>query len=89
MMLLATTKPGLRHLQYESPSWCCWLAPVEPAPRRLRNGSGCSPAFTAASARSCRAASKLGQINSTIQDPLARFNAVMALPDLFTVEPAK
>ena len=30
---------------------------------------------------------KLGQINSTIQDPLARFNAVMALPDLFTVEP--
>jgi formylmethanofuran dehydrogenase subunit E len=32
---------------------------------------------------------KLGQINSTIQDPLARFNAVMALPDLFTVESAK
>jgi hypothetical protein len=32
---------------------------------------------------------KLGQINSTIQDPLARFNAVMALPDLFTVEPLK
>ena len=32
---------------------------------------------------------KLGQINSTIQDPLARYNAVMALPDLFTVEPAK
>jgi hypothetical protein len=26
---------------------------------------------------------KLGQINSTIQDPLARFHAVMALPDLF------
>ena len=33
--------------------------------------------------------SKLSQINSTIQDPVARFNAVMALPDLFTVEPAK
>jgi hypothetical protein len=32
---------------------------------------------------------KLGQINSTIQDPLARFNAVMVLPDLFTVEPVK
>ncbi|MEA2979096.1 MAG: hypothetical protein QOF09_919 [Alphaproteobacteria bacterium] len=32
---------------------------------------------------------KLGQINSTIQDPLARYNAVMALPDLFTVEPVK
>jgi formylmethanofuran dehydrogenase subunit E len=32
---------------------------------------------------------KLGQINSTIQDPLARYNTVMALPDLFTVEPAK
>jgi FmdE protein associated with molybdenum formylmethanofuran dehydrogenase len=32
---------------------------------------------------------KLGQINSTIQDPLARFHAVMALPDLFTVEPLK
>ena len=31
---------------------------------------------------------KLGQINSTIQDPLARYNAVMALPDLFTIEPA-
>ena len=30
---------------------------------------------------------KLGQINSTIQDPLGRYNAVMALPDLFTVEP--
>lgn len=29
---------------------------------------------------------KLGQINSTIQDPLARFHAVMALPDLFAVE---
>jgi hypothetical protein len=32
---------------------------------------------------------KLGQINSTIQDPLARFHAVMGLPDLFTVEPLK
>jgi hypothetical protein len=32
---------------------------------------------------------KLGQINSTIQDPLGRYNAVMALPDLFTVEPVK
>jgi hypothetical protein len=32
---------------------------------------------------------KLGQINSTIQDPLARYNAVMALPGLFTAEPAK
>ena len=32
---------------------------------------------------------KLGQINSTIQDPLARYNAVMALPELFTVEPVK
>jgi FmdE, Molybdenum formylmethanofuran dehydrogenase operon len=32
---------------------------------------------------------KLGRINSTIQDPLARFHAVMALPDLFTVEPLK
>jgi formylmethanofuran dehydrogenase subunit E len=32
---------------------------------------------------------KLGQINSTIQDPLARFEAVMAITDLFTVEPIK
>ena len=32
---------------------------------------------------------KLGQINSTIQDPLGRYKAVMALPDLFTVEPLK
>ena len=31
----------------------------------------------------------LGQINSTIQDPLGRYNAVMALPDLFTVESVK
>jgi hypothetical protein len=30
---------------------------------------------------------KLGQINSSIEDPLGRYNAVMALPDLFTVEP--
>jgi hypothetical protein len=32
---------------------------------------------------------KLGDINKTIQDPLARHNAVMALGDFFTVEPAK
>jgi formylmethanofuran dehydrogenase subunit E len=32
---------------------------------------------------------KLGQINDTIQDPLGRYNAVMALPDLFTVEPVQ
>ena len=32
---------------------------------------------------------KLGEINRTIQDPLARYNAVMAITDLFTVEPAK
>jgi formylmethanofuran dehydrogenase subunit E len=32
---------------------------------------------------------KLGQINSTMTAPLARYNAVMALPDLFTVEPVK
>jgi hypothetical protein len=31
---------------------------------------------------------KLGEINRTIQDPLGRYNAVMALPDLFTFEPA-
>jgi formylmethanofuran dehydrogenase subunit E len=30
---------------------------------------------------------RLGQINSTIQEPLKRYEAVMALPDLFTVEP--
>jgi formylmethanofuran dehydrogenase subunit E len=30
---------------------------------------------------------KLGEINRTIQDPLARFHAVMNLPDLFSVEP--
>jgi hypothetical protein len=32
---------------------------------------------------------KLGQINNTIQDPLGRYDAVVAIPDLFTVEPAK
>ncbi|MCX7313277.1 MAG: formylmethanofuran dehydrogenase subunit E family protein [Hyphomicrobiales bacterium] len=32
---------------------------------------------------------KLGQINSTIQDPLGRYKAVIELADLFTVEPAK
>jgi formylmethanofuran dehydrogenase subunit E len=32
---------------------------------------------------------KLGQINSTMQEPLARYEAVMGLPDLFTVEPVK
>jgi hypothetical protein len=30
---------------------------------------------------------KLDEINKTIQDPLDRYNAVMALPDMFTVEP--
>jgi len=30
---------------------------------------------------------KLGEINKTIQDPLARYNAVVALGDFFTVEP--
>ena len=32
---------------------------------------------------------KLGEINKTMQDPMARYNAVMALTDLFTVEPTK
>ena len=32
---------------------------------------------------------RLGEINRTIQDPLARYHAVMAIADLFTVEPAK
>jgi formylmethanofuran dehydrogenase subunit E len=32
---------------------------------------------------------KLGQINTAIQDPLGRYNAVMAIPDLFTVETVK
>jgi len=31
----------------------------------------------------------LGHVNSTIQDPLARYDAVMATTDLFTVEPVK
>ena len=30
---------------------------------------------------------KLGEINRTIQDPLARYNAVMGIGDLFVVEP--
>ena len=32
---------------------------------------------------------KLGEINRTIQDPLARYHAVLGIADLFTVEPAK
>jgi formylmethanofuran dehydrogenase subunit E len=32
---------------------------------------------------------KLGEINRTIADPVERYNAVMALPDLFTVEPVE
>jgi formylmethanofuran dehydrogenase subunit E len=32
---------------------------------------------------------RLGEINKTIQDPLARFNAVVALGDFFTVETMK
>jgi hypothetical protein len=32
---------------------------------------------------------KLGQINNAIHEPLGRYNAVMALPELFTVESAK
>jgi FmdE, Molybdenum formylmethanofuran dehydrogenase operon len=32
---------------------------------------------------------KLGEINKTIQEPVARFNAVMALGEFFTVEPTK
>lgn len=32
---------------------------------------------------------KLGEINKTIQDPLARYNAVMALGEIFSVEPVK
>ena len=32
---------------------------------------------------------KLDEINKTIQDPLGRYMAVMALPDIFSVEPAK
>lgn len=30
---------------------------------------------------------KLDHINKTIHDPLGRYNAVMALPDIFSVEP--
>ena len=32
---------------------------------------------------------KLDEINKTIQDPLGRYNAVMALPHMFTVEAVK
>jgi hypothetical protein len=32
---------------------------------------------------------KLGQINSTIPDALGRYDAVMAIQDLYTVEPFK
>lgn len=32
---------------------------------------------------------RLGQINATVQDPLGRYNAVMAIDDLYTVEPMK
>ena len=32
---------------------------------------------------------RLGEINRTIQDPLGRYNAVMAIADLFTVELVK
>jgi hypothetical protein len=32
---------------------------------------------------------KLGEINRTIQDPLARYNAVMGIGDLFVVEAVK
>jgi hypothetical protein len=32
---------------------------------------------------------RLGEINRTIQDPPARYRAVMAIADLFTVEPTK
>jgi hypothetical protein len=32
---------------------------------------------------------RLGEINRTIQDPLARYHAVMKLDGLFTVEPVK
>ena len=32
---------------------------------------------------------KLDEINKAIQDPLGRYAAVMALPDIFSVEPAK
>lgn len=32
---------------------------------------------------------KLDEINRTIQDPLGRYTVVMALPDMFSVEPIK
>jgi hypothetical protein len=32
---------------------------------------------------------KLGQINSTIHEPLKRYDAVMSIADLYTVEPLK
>lgn len=32
---------------------------------------------------------KLDQINKTMQDPLARYTAVMTLPEIFSVEPIK
>jgi len=32
---------------------------------------------------------KLGEINKTIQDPMGRYNAVMALPEVYSVEPTK
>ena len=32
---------------------------------------------------------KLGQINASIQDPLGRYDAVMAIADLYSVEPVK
>jgi hypothetical protein len=32
---------------------------------------------------------KLGQINSTITDSRGRYDAVMAIPDLYTVETVK
>jgi hypothetical protein len=32
---------------------------------------------------------KLGQINAAIQDARGRYDAVMALADLYTVEPVK
>jgi hypothetical protein len=32
---------------------------------------------------------KLDEINKTIQDPLGRYAAVMALPDIFSIEPVK
>ena len=31
----------------------------------------------------------MNRLSATIQDPLGRYKAVMALPDLFTLEPVK